>query len=335
LNTLRLSDFALHCKDPQVRSIIFDLVRSGSVMARDIPFATKHSLRFRGSRIDSLPDIPWVDLNDEDLTGEHALPVPFEESAYIFRALVQTDEAEDKSDDQIENAHALSCEAYIRGFAYAFNDSFINNHHRDGGEKKGLIGLRERLDFNAKYGTLAANKINGAGVDMTPTGDAADLESFAEMLNELLWRLGSPNGDGVILYVASEFKWRLDAKLSRLSGSGGFSTAKDQFGLTVTKYKGAQIEDIGTKGDQTTGVITVTETAAGLEGADHHTSIYGVNYGLGHTAGWTHIPLGAKEVPDGNTGIFRKTRMEWIGGIFFQSQRSIGRIHGIKYSNAA
>jgi len=329
---LRLTDWALTANNPQIESVIFDLLGSGSVLVRDIPFIVEKSMVVAGSRQTVLPTINWVDVNDTNIQGDHSVPSNFEEHAYIWRNMVATDRALIEDKNSFVKPHVHSVAAYLKSFAYDFNTKFIlGKHTGTGADAKSLVGVRERLDNPDKYGTLAANKIDAGGVDLTKTGSAQAWQDFAEYLNEMLYAVGSEDGSGVVIYMAQKLKARIEAKLAALAGQGGFGQAKDQFGRMVTHYRGARIESIGPKVDQSTSIISTTESATGADGASTFTSIYAVNYSPGYCAGWTHLELKALDVPESD-GIAKKTRLEWAGGLICRSMRSLSRLYNVKYA---
>jgi len=97
-------------------------------------------------------------------------------------------------------------------------------------------------------------------------------------------------------------------------------------------YKGAQLHDIGYKADQTTRVITSTETAAGADGSSTFTSIYAANYGPDHLSGWQFEPLQAEDLGLQNNGVIYRTMIDWAMGLFNANVRSMGRLYDIKIS---
>src|SRR5690606_20428886 len=131
--------------------------------------------------ITDLPEIQWLDLNDESFGGEHTTAKPFTEEAYLFRALVQTDKIMDEDETKASDQHAQDIRAYLRAFSLDFNDKFFNGHHRSGGNAKSLVGIRERLDYPEKYGTDSDNLIDANSVDMSRTGKVEDFAIFVEL----------------------------------------------------------------------------------------------------------------------------------------------------------
>jgi hypothetical protein len=330
-NALTMAQYALMSNAPLVKAVTFSLVSSGSIMARDIPFTTRPTLIANGVRWEgNLPTVNWSQINAEG-TSTSGTPTPFQEQAYIIRNVIDVDKFLVLDQNQIADPRAMQVDAYLKSVAYDFNFKFFDNNHVTG-DANAIVGLRYRLDNPTVYGVRSAAKIDGGGVDITTAATAATYGAFIEAVDQLLWSVDSPDGTGVVLYVSDEVQRRWDRLARQFSGQGGFSQAVDQMGRTVSKYKNATIQDPGLKSDQATRIITRTETAAGVNGASTFTSIYAVNYGMGHFMGWQFDALQATDIGLLEAGSTYRTLVDWAGGLINMSNRSIGRVYNIKYS---
>jgi hypothetical protein len=319
---------------PIVQAITSSLIDSGSIMARDIPFSSKASLVANGVRWEgNLPTVNWAQINEEG-TSTSGTPTPYQENAYIIRNVIDVDKFLVLDENQIVDPRAAQLDAYLKAVAYDFNDKFINNAHTTG-DADAPVGIRFRIDNGATFGVRTENKIDAGGTtaDMTAgSATAATFSAFLEKIDQLLWSIDSPDGAGVVLYVSDTLQRRWDAKARQFSGQGGFSTAVDQLGRGLTMYKSAIIRDPGLKADQSTRVITATETAAGVNGASTFTSVYGVNYSALHFGGWQFGPLNAQDLGLLEAGSTYRTLVDWAGGLMNFSTRSLGRVYDIKIS---
>lgn len=323
-------EFALSTQNPQIMSVTVDLFRKGSVLAGDIPLVNREQMVMSGARFTGpVPSMTWKRVNDPDIPSVNSEPTQFQEQAYLIRTKVETDKVLLRDKTAIHNTHAFDIEQVVDGIKYDFNDIFLNNNHTTG-NKLAPVGIRERLD-NPAFGMYAGNKINANGVDISSSADSDDWRQLVELLSTMLWQLGSDNGDGVVLYMNYQVIIRIASLAAKFSGQGGLSQSTDQFGRSVTRFKNAVIKDIGLKNDQSTPIITVTETNAGADGASTFTSIYGVRYGANSLMGWQYGPIDVRPMDD-DTGIFRRTMIEWVGGLFCASTRSIARAYNIKFS---
>jgi hypothetical protein len=333
-SALNIAQYAVMSNSPLVQAITYSLIDNGSVL-QDIPFVNKKSLVANGVRWEgSLPTVNWRTLNAEP-TVTSGTPKPYQEQAYILSNAIDTDRFLVEDENAIQDPRVAQVGAYLRSVSYDFNDKFVNNDPV-AGDKNAPVGLRYRITNGGDYGVRSENLINGGGVDMTQGAmSTATINNFLELLDQALWSVASPDGNGVVLYMNEVMKRRLARGCRTLGTSGGFETTSDQFGRTVEKFRGAVIRDIGYKADQTTRVITNTETSAGAAGASTYTSIYAVHYGAEYLVGWQFAPLAAS-VQDvglnGNAGTLYRTVIDWAVGLFPMSTRSMARLYGIKIS---
>lgn len=330
-NAMTLAQYAVLSNNPLVKAVSFSLIDCGTAMA-DIPFVSKKTLIANGVRWEgNLPSVTWGSINS--LPGvTSGTPKPFQEQAYIMRAAVKVDKTLVDEENQIADPRGTQLAAYMKAFAYDFNDKFINNDHASG-DANSLIGLKARIDGGLQYGVWSSAKIDAGGVDLSKaTMTAATANSFIEFLEQLLWTVDSPNGDGVTLYMNEVMKRRFATALRIMGTSGGFAITQDQFGRTVEKFMNAVIKDIGYKADQATRIITNTETSTGASGSSTFTSIYAVNYGMEHFYGWQYEPVAANDIGLLNDGVTYSTVIDWTGGVINNNIRSIARLYDIKMS---
>jgi hypothetical protein len=331
-SALTLGQYALMSNEPLVQAITYSLIDNGSIMAQDIPFVNKATLIASGVRFEgNLPSVNWTTINAEGTTVS-ATPTPFQEQAYLLRNYIDTDKVLVMDQNQIADPRGVQLEAFLKAAAYDFNDKFVNNTHT-AGDKNAIVGIRARIDNGSTFGVRSENKIDGGGVDMTGSAaTAATFASFTEYVDQLLWSVDSPTGAGVTLYLNDVLKRRWERFLRQFAGQGGFSQAQDQNGRTVDMYKGAQLRDPGYKADQTTRIITTTETSAGVNGSSNYTSIYAVNYGQTHLFGWQFAPLAGRDIGLMENGVIYRTMIDWVGGLYNAHTRSLGRVYDIKIS---
>jgi len=336
-----LAQWAVMSNDPLVKAVTFSLIDQGTAMA-DIPFVNKKSLIVNGVRWEgNLPTVNWRALNSEP-ANTIGTPKPYQEQAFILNNEIDVDKYIVEDENQIGDPRGNQVAAYMQSVAYDFNDKFINNDHTSG-DTNAIVGLKARIDNGTMYGVWNKAKIDAGGVDLSLSGlTATTANKFVELLAQLLWVVGSPNGDNVTLYMNEVMQRRLDTSLRAMGTSGGLSVTQDQFDRTQTKYKGAVIKDIGYKADQSTQIIpgnglsgssAIGETSAGASstGASAvYTSIYAVNYGMDHFFGWQFEPLQAHDLGILNNGMLYRTTVDWAGGLINTNIRSIGRLYDIK-----
>jgi len=325
-NALDLVTFAKMSNAPRATNIAMAFLANNSIIA-DIPWISRKVLAMKGIRWeDNMPDVDWVKLNEGGPTVK-GTPTQFEEQVYIARNTLKTDHLLIDDENAVVNPHLAQVDAYIMSRSYDFNNMFINNSHLTG-DSNSIVGLKARLDDPNTYKVTSANKI-AAGGTMTPAATAANFVAHQEKLDELLYSVGSPNGDNVVIYCNDVYYRRFSALSRQYSGQGGFSQAQDQYGRDVYRYKNAVLRDAGVVAPaSTTKVITATETAAGAAGADKYTSIYAVNYGPRQFGGWINT-MSITDPPD-SAGVLRQSLVEFVAGLFPQTKFCFGRLHGIQ-----
>ena len=331
-SALSMAQYALLSNDPMVKAVTFSLLDMGNVMA-DIPFVEKKSLIANGVRWEgNLPTVNWGAINSDPVTTI-GTPTPYQEQAYILRNSIDVDKVYVEDMNAISDPRATQLAAYLKSATYDMNYKFIKNDHVTG-DSNSFVGLRYRLDNPATFGTWSTAKIDAGGVDLSTSGlTASTANSFLEFLDQLIWSVDSPSGEGVMLYMNEVMLRRINRALRIMGTSGGLEITKDQFDRTITKYKGATLCDIGYKADQATRIITTTETANGTQDTGGtFTSIYAVNITDDHLFGWQYEPLKATDLGLMNNGVIYRTLVDWAGGLMTANKRSIGRLYDIKLS---
>jgi len=330
-NSMTLADYAILSNDPMVRAVSWSLIEAGS-MAQDIPFLGRATLTANGVRWEGdLPVVSWVSINEEGPTTT-GTPTPYQEQAFITRNNIDTDYALVHDINAITDPRAARVQAYLESLTYDTNHKLINNNHVTG-DKKAPVGIRARIDDGTTYKVRSENKLNGGGVDLTyASATAATGNRFFDYVAKLLWLTGSPDGVGVVLYCNDELQRRIEY-MARLMGSqGGYGQQTDQFGRRVATFRNAPIRDVGRKSDQSTNIITNTETSAGVDGSSTYTSIYAVRYGPMQFHGWQYAPPMAKDLGLLESGSQYRTHINWICGVMPETNRCIARMYGIKMS---
>jgi len=197
-SALNLADYALNSNSPEVRAITWSLIDNGAV-AQDIPFITKKALIANGVRFEgNLPAINWAQLNAEGVTVK-ATPKAYQEQVFTFRNYVDVDKLLVEDENQITDPRATQADAVMKALAYDFNYKFINNNHGTG-DANSITGIRYRIDNGSTFGVRSENKIDGGTLDLRrANATQATANTLIELLDQLLWRVDSPDGTGVTL----------------------------------------------------------------------------------------------------------------------------------------
>lgn len=328
--TVTLADYALMSNSPLVRAVTYSLILYSNVI-QDVPLQNKKSLIINGARFEgNLPSVNWSQLNAEGVTTR-GTPTAYQEQAYIIRNYIDVDKFLVEEENAIVDPRAVQSEAYLKALTYDMNYKFLKNDHVVG-DVNAPVGLRYRIDNGGVFGVRPENKIDGGGVDLSQAGlTQATANKFLELLDQLLWSVDSPSGQGVTLYMNEVMKRRFAFAMRTMGTSGGLEITRDQFDRTIEMYKGAVIRDPGYKSDQATRVITTTELANGsADTGATYTSIYAVNYDTDHFSGWQFNEPNVQDLGLIYNGAIYRTLIDWAIGFNNASTRSIGRLYDIK-----
>lgn len=330
-SALSMAEYAVMSNDPMVRAVTFSLLDMGTALT-DIPFVNKKTLIANGVRwTGNLPTVNWGAINSDPVTTVGA-PTPYQEQAYVMRNAIDVDKIYVEDMNAITDPRGAQLAAYLKSVAYDFNKKFILNDHVTG-DANSFVGIKARLDSPDVYGCWSSAKIDGGGVDLTLAAmTASTANKFIELLEQLLWSVDSPNGEGVTLYMNEVMKRRFATALRTMGTTGGFAIVKDQFDRQVEMFMGAVIKDIGYQSDQATRIIPTVESAAGAQTGGTYTSIYAVNYAPDHLMGWQYEPVTAHDLGLMNNGVIYRTVIDWAGGLMNANIRSLGRLYDIKLS---
>lgn len=329
--TVTLADYALMSNSPLVQAVTYSLILYSNVI-QDVPLAEKKSLIINGARFEgNLPTVNWSQLNAEGVTTK-GTPTAYQEQAYIIRNYIDVDKFLVEEENAIVDPRSTQSEAYLKALTYDVNYKFFKNDHV-AGDANAPVGIRFRIDNGGVFGVRSENKINGGGLDLTQATlgtTPVNGNKLIELLDQLLWSVDSPEGQGVTLYMNEQLRRRMTFAIRQLGTSGGFSIMQDQFSRTIEMYKGAVIRDPGYKSDQSTRVITSTENSDGTDGSSTYSSIYAVNYSTDHFSGWQFEPPNVQDLGLIYNGAIYRTLIDWAVGFNNASTRSLGRIYGLK-----
>jgi hypothetical protein len=326
---MTLAQWANMANDPLIYQFTKSLLKVSNPL-NDIPLVTKSTLKMNGSRLVTAPTVNWRSIN-ASTTATSVNFTPYQESAYILSNTLDVDIKLLQDQNWITDPRAARLMAYAEGVAFDFADKFINNNHVSG-NLDAVVGLRARLDQATLYGNNTACLIDGGGVDLSDSGiSAANTAKFNALVRRMLDEIGSPDGSGVVIYMNRELRRRWEQGL-RLSGSGsGFDTTRDAYDRRIAVFDNAQIRPVGVKADQSTEIITSTETSAGANGSSTFTSMYAVRYGEDAFVGWQMAPLAVQDLAQiASEPTTYRLFVDWACGLWQESTRAVSRVYDIK-----
>lgn len=327
---MTLAQYAEQSNEPLIKEVTFSLLENDSPLS-DIPLITKPTQKVNGARfVGNLPSVSWRQLN-ESTTVTSGTASPYQEQAYIMSNAFDIDRFILQDENAVGNPLAVQVDAYLKSVVYDYTDKFFNNNHLSG-DADAPVGIRERLDSAATWGTNTSCKISGGAVDMTSAGmTAATAGNFFEFLDQALDELGAPEGNNCVVYTNRNLRRKMNRAIKMMGAGGGFEMTKDAYDRRVMLYRNAVLRTIGTKADQSTEIITNTEDTAGANGSSTYTSLYVVRYGETHFSGWQFdslAPVFAGWRSDEPTHY--RLAFDWATGLLQAHTRCIARVYDIK-----
>lgn len=331
-SSLTLQQYAQQSNEPLIKKIAYSLLKTDSIL-NDISFVTMPTMKVNGARvIGGLGSMGWRKINASTVVAS-STAAAFSEQIYIGSNAIDIDRLIMMDQNQVGNPASQQAEMLLTSWSYDINDKFFNNNHASGNADS-FVGIRQRLDDTTTWGTNTNCKIDAAGLVMTDAGmTQATSNTFVRFIENMLDEMGAPEGDGCVIYMNRNLRRRAEAAIRLLGAGGGFDMTTDAFARRILKYRNATIRTVGVKADQSTEIITNTETSAGANGASNFTSMYAVRYGEDTFNGWQMTPLAVQSIglrPDEPT-IFR-TFLEWPIGLYQTHTRAIARVFDIKIS---
>jgi len=328
---LTLADHAALSNDPLVKEITKSLHMTWNAL-KDIPLYTSPSLKQVGMRYlnSGIPSPNWTGLNSEPVAVK-GKPKSYEESLYLVRNKILVDHVLLDQPTNIIDPIEAQVQIFLEGFAYDFNDKFVNNDPSSpaaGNSVDCFPGLAYRMNNVADYDIPAE-------MDLALTGGSADLytnssttaNNFIFKMQELLDNMNAPDGDGVVLYMNEATKRRIELNIRVMGIGAGFDITQDSYQRPVEKYKNATIRTVGRKSDGTTHIIqdTLSNGVTGDAGKCSH--IYAVRYGTGYVQGWQSSPFKPQYLGlSKENGIMHNVVFDWGVGLWIPHTRALGRM---------
>lgn len=328
---LTLADHAAISNDPLVKEITKSLHQTWNAL-KDIPLFTSPSLKQVGMRYlnQNIPAPNWTGVNSEPVAVK-GKPKSYEESLYLVRNKILVDHVLLDQPTNIIDPIEAQVQIFLEGFAYDFNDKFINNDPSSpvaGNSADCFPGLAYRMNNVADYDIPSE-------MDLALTGGSADLftnssttgNNFIFKMQELLDNMNAPDGDGVVFYMNEATKRRIELNIRVMGIGAGFDITQDSYQRPVEKYKNATIRTVGRKADGVTHIIpdTLNNGIAGDAGKCSH--IYAVRYGTGYVQGWQSGPFKPQYLGlSKENGIMHNVVFDWGVGLWVPHVRSIGRM---------
>jgi len=304
-----------------LRKSVIDALLYESDAIGFVPWETTSQISSTHVRIQDLPSVAFRRINAGYTASDGHLEQVVE-SVYPLGVLLDCDKMIARAANTIADARAVQQTLGLKAMAYKFNDHLVNGDPTS--DPSGFTGLKTRINnlyadgYTSQY--IYNNGTSGDGILLS----SAESHNFLNHLDQLIYAISGHNPD--VLLMNAKMLLALRAILRK---EGLLQTTTDMFDRQVDMYHGARLVDIGVQADQSTEIITSTETLEAA-GAAESTSIYAVKFGVG-TDFWG-IQQYPMEVTDKglleDSPIYR-TEVDWPLGLALVNPRSIARLYGI------
>lgn len=351
---LTLADQAILSNDPLVKEITKSLHKTWNAI-KDIPFKTSPSLRQVGQRYvnGGIPLPNWTGINSEPVAIK-GKPKSYEEQMYLLRNKITVDHVLLDQPNNIVDPVEAQVQMFLEGFAYDFNDKFVNNDPTStapGNSPDAFPGLAYRLNNYAQFDIPTdCNVYSQADISMntllatsTAFSGAGSANRAISDVQSLLDAMNSPDGDGVVFYCSELMKRQLEMAIRTMGIGAGFDITQDSFDRPVEKYKNATIRVVGRKADGLSPVISntavVTNVVTNVLQQSYQNSntlanngattgqIFAVRYGDGYVSGWQSGPFKPQYLGlSKENGIMHNILFDWGCGLWIPHVRAIGRV---------
>lgn len=323
-----LADAIANEKDPLRKGVLQVFWLESNLMAA-IPWETYKRLRITVTRLNrlSLSKPGWVPMGTAYGEATPDFDSLQEEAMKLGRDIDTIKEYADL-DGEFEDLRALGAEAALKAIVYEFNLAVINgpNTNADGtANPASLIGIRQRIDdLDGGPGLGDARLATGAnGVLFGPTATAANANTVLDTLNRSIYFIDGHAPDWA--FCNQTFLLGLESQLRR---AGLFATTRDQYERMVYVYRDVPFYDVGVQVDQSTPVLTDTET---MGSSVDCTSVYMGRNGIDtHFGAWEMNPLDVRDLGELQTTPVYRTRVDWAPGLANWHPRALSRVEGIR-----
>ncbi len=317
---LTLADYAAEPK-PLVAGVV-NILRKESKIMDILPFVDVGSLSVKVYREGSMPSISWRNIGADHSSAVATKPTEITENAFSIGNEVDVDKVyvKDKS-ARLYDPRTYQQQMVVKSIARNFTNAFINGVPSD---LKNPVGLWYRVSND-----LPATQIINGNVDISADSGAVatNTQTFIDALDSLLYAVTDNLESGDQVYCVCN-----DTTLMRINSlfrqSGLLASTQDALGRSFLKYKGATFIDAGLKYDESTRIITNSESGTALTGGGA-TSIYAFKTGKEFLTGWQEYALEVSDWVLQSNQVTYKQVIDWMVGIAISHPRSVARLYGI------
>ncbi|KKN77072.1 hypothetical protein LCGC14_0364110 [marine sediment metagenome] len=316
---LTIAEMAAGMKDQVMAGIILQYARASQLFQK-ISFEATDSFTIKTWQNKSVTDAVFRDIGSPYTETKDKFS-ELNEGIYLLGGSIDVDRALRLPGQREIDAWAENLLLQSKRYQYGFTNTFINGD-RDVNPDR-FDGIKKRVEAAFVAGGVGLDQvIEAAGLDISSS--SANRQTFLDHLETAMYEVDEGQVDLILTSKKGRFA------LGRVARREGLlDTTKDQFDKTVPLFRGMPFEEAGTTGDQTTQIITSTETNAGASTGGTATSFYFIRFDKQHIQGWQmHEP---RRIYDDiiNDGVTHRTVFEWPVGLSSFAIKSVVRLRGV------
>ncbi len=310
---ITMMDMIKGMKDKVAAGIVLQFARESQVFQR-LSFENVDSFFLKTWQLESLTHASWRHVG-EGFTENKDKFTEQREGIYLLGGQIDIDIALKLPGQKEIDVYEENVKLQSKRFQYEFIKQFVNGD-RDV-DPDAIDGIKKRVE--AQGGDQV---VLGAGLDLSAS--SANRQTFLDQMQQAAFEVAEGKPD--LILTSKQGLWSLQRVARR---EGLYDTTRDSFDREIGTFMGIPMDWAGTEGDQTTQVITNTETDAGAPTGSSRTSFYFIRFGHPYLQG---IQMEApRRTFDGMTddGVTHRIVFQWPVGLSTFQNKSIVRYRGV------
>lgn len=321
---INLRDMAQGMGETVAAGIALNFARRSKMMDM-IPFVDVDTFWVRKWLSDSFSEATFRKFGSAFATVKDNLR-DAQDSLSLLGGTIDIDTALKDAGQKEQDLYAYNLNTQPDRFRYTFMDRFVNGNKVS--DEDAFNGLSVRVDQFVADGHTDA-KIDGGNADLAAS--SAIRQTFLDNLSDGLERIDageSADDIGASVILTGREGYMTISSVARREGL--LDTTKDSFDRIISQYAGVPFIRAGTKADQSTKIITATESDDGTSttGADN-TSFYIMRLGDPYVHG---MQIGKPDTPLDrliDDGVTHRIVFQWKVGIGAWNKRSVVRYFNV------
>jgi hypothetical protein len=318
---MSLAEMIAGLKDELIRGIVTDFARQSTLFQKMLPFRNVGSFAIKDWRVETITDAVFRDIGEPFTDTKDQFSEALE-GIYLLGGKIDLDSALELPSDAHREINPLTENVRLQSerYRFAYLNRLLNGDRAT--SPKGFDGLSVRVE---DVGGDQVIDVTTGGAHLDLSVSSANRQTFLDYVQQAMFETGA-DGKPDLIIAGKQGSWQLTRVARR---EGLLDTTKDAFDRDIESFMGVPIVYAGTQGDQSTQIITNTETTTGDSTADA-TSLYFVKLGYPYVQG---LQLGGPvRTFDAiiDDGVTRRIVFQWPVGLLVSHKKAIVRLKGFK-----